>query len=139
MKIFLIIILFTFSVSAQITVSQEFLDDSAKAFALVVSQRDQIAKMEAQITDLQKLVKEVEKANLTPCAISMNAVKADLVFWTDKLNGTAKDKEILKILKDVRKQGRKSVANQCGISSQSDFMKFLDVASRFAPLLLLLR
>jgi hypothetical protein len=136
---FLILSSCNYAYAQKVEVDQSFVDDAAKAFALVVSQRDTIEKQEKQIQDLQKLAKELEKANQTPCTIAQEKVKQDLVFWTNQLTGGEKDKVVLKILNDVRKQGRRSIASQCGFQSQSDFMRWLDTASRLAPLLILLR
>lgn len=141
-KLLLITILFfTVSVSAQkVEVDQSFVDDAAKAFSLVVAQRDEIEKNEKQIAALEKLVEEISKSQRTPCTIAQEKVKTDLTYWFEKLSGdAAKDKVVNKILKDVRKSGRKSIAAQCNFSSQSDFMKFIDIASRLSPILLLLK
>jgi hypothetical protein len=99
------------------TVSQEFIDDAAKAFQLVIAQRDEIDKQGKQIADLQKLVKTLESSARTPCTIAQVQVKADLTEWLGRLSGDeVKDREILKILKDVRKQGRRAINQQCGVN-----------------------
>lgn len=115
-------------------VDQTFIDDASKAFALVVSQRDTIAKQEKQIQDLQKLVAEVEKAKLTPCTVAMVQVKTDLTGWLSQLSGDkTKDREVLKILKDVRKQGRRAINQQCGINSSSAWEKVWGVVKVAVP------
>ena len=130
------ILFFTVSVSAQkVEVSQEFVDDAAKAFALVVAQRDELAKSEQEKADLRKLVAELEKSSRTPCTIAMNQVKSDLALWLVQLDtpNKVKQKEILKILKDVRKTGKKIIAKQCGDDSKSVWAQVWDAAKVIIP------
>lgn len=137
MKFILITILFfgVLNISAQkVEVDQEFIDDAAKAFALVVTQRDEIAKQEQQIKDLRKLVETLESSARTPCTLAMNQVKNDLVFWFSQLgDNEAKNKKVNKVIDKTLKRGEKAINQQCGTSSNSVWKSLWEVLKVAAP------
>lgn len=90
---------------------------------------------DGEIEALKKLVKTLEDSQRTPCTLQMEKVRTDYLFWFEKLGeDKTKNKQVLKMLKDVRKQGRKSIASQCGFQNENSLMTAI-AGGAFASLL----
>lgn len=121
-----------------VEVSQEFVDDSAKAFTLVVQQRDAIAKLDAQVSALQKLTDELTRQKATPCSIAQEKLKLDLVFWFDRYKAepeAQRQKQFEKILKRTANLGKKAIAAQCEFKLNNKFLDWLGAGADAAKIL----
>jgi hypothetical protein len=91
--------------------------------------------LETRITTLEKVNKELTEAKQTPCTITAEKVKQDYVFWLNGYDTASpeKRKQIDRMLKFVRKSGRKSVAAQCGYKTSSVLSQVWDGVKNVAP------
>ena len=136
--LYLVPIMFLLALTAaaqeEVSLPRDVAEKALKALELVPVLEDKIEKLETEITEL-------ERAKLTPCTIAQEKVKNDLVFWLDRYAaaGEAERPQIEKVIRDLRRTSKKLLAAQCDYAERSDFMKTLDVGSRFLPLLLIFK
>lgn len=126
----LLIFIFAFSVSAQdVSLPRDVAEKALEALELRPA-------FETRIATLEKVNKELEAAKMTPCTIAAEKVKQDYVFWLKDFDAAspAKQKQIVKMLKMTRKQGRKMLGSQCGYKNDSILKQAWEAAKVGIPL-----
>lgn len=91
--------------------------------------RQEIKDLKLLTETLRANIVALEKAARTPCTIAIDRTKDGLVFWLKKLEEAHAighnplKKQTLNIIKDKRKEFKKTVAAQCGYKPDSSRLK----------------
>lgn len=142
-KIFLIAIFAilsscNYAYAQKVEVDQTFVDDAAKAFKLVVEQRDAIDKLQITVAQKDAAIAELERQKTTPCSIAQEKLRVDALFWTNefKVSDPADKsyrKQIEKNLKQTRHLGAKAIQSACGFTEKSALETAWDIIKPFLP------
>ena len=145
-KIFFVIFLSSFFIFAsadsvfsqtadeEISLPRDVVEKSLKALEENPLLRAKIAELETQLAELNR-------AKQTPCTLAIEKVKLDLDHWLAEYRSDIPDgkrKQIDKNLALTRRLGKRSIAAQCGFKTENQWLKFLDIAARFSPALVVL-
>ena len=92
-----------------------------------------VPKLENQIVELNKLVKDLESSKQTVCSVSIQSATNDLILWHQKFESATSEtrKEVGKTLKQRRKLAERSIKAQCNIPNNKSLFEYV---LQYAPI-----
>jgi hypothetical protein len=120
-----------FAYCQEISLSRESAEKALRALELV-------PKLENQVVELNKLVKELEQSKLTPCVIAINSF-SDVMLklpMPSSDNSKAENKAIFQLRKQTHDILKRSIQAECKWQSNSIWKELLKIAPIAAAILL---